>query len=134
MARSRSSSSRQRRGVTNTASVPTLPFGSPPSRAVYRHQMELFPVQDNRVFHPDGPLRSQLTTTGQKHSLVAKNHSTSRPDPFAPMRIAFQRPKRLLVCIRRHMRKEVMFAKNKAGRSGQKRPTRNFYSSISCKG
>lgn len=47
-------------------------------------------------------------------------------------RISFNAPKRLELCIRRAMRKQVMHAKKHAGKKGQKRPNRNFWSKISC--
>lgn len=48
-------------------------------------------------------------------------------------RLSFNAPKRLELCIRRAIRKEVMHAKKKAGKVGQKRPNRNFWSAISCR-
>lgn len=47
-------------------------------------------------------------------------------------RLAFNVPKRLELCIRRAIRKQVIHAKKKAGKVGQKRPNRNFWSAISC--
>lgn len=47
-------------------------------------------------------------------------------------RLSFNVPKRLEMCLRRKIRKEVLHAKNKAGKKGQKRPIRNFWSKISC--
>lgn len=41
-------------------------------------------------------------------------------------------PKKVLVCVRRKLRKEVMHALKHTGKSGQKRPTRNQFSHIKC--
>jgi hypothetical protein len=41
-------------------------------------------------------------------------------------------PQRAIVCARRKQRKEVMHAIKRAGKSGQKRPTRNQFSHIKC--
>lgn len=48
--------------------------------------------------------------------------------------IAFARPRRVLVCIRRKIRREVMHAlmKTGAGQGKQKPPIRNWLSQISC--
>lgn len=48
-------------------------------------------------------------------------------------RLSFNLPKRLEMCLRRKVRSEVMHAKKKTGKGGQKRPVRNFWSRISCK-
>lgn len=48
-------------------------------------------------------------------------------------RLAFNIPKRLEMCIRRGVRKEVLHAKRKTGQKGQRKPVRNFWSAISCK-
>lgn len=47
-------------------------------------------------------------------------------------RLSFNFPKRVEMCIRRGVRKRVMHAKHHAGKRGQKRPRRNFWSAISC--
>lgn len=47
-------------------------------------------------------------------------------------RLSFNAPKRLELCIRRAIRSRVIHAKGHAGKRGQKRPNRNFWSAISC--
>lgn len=49
------------------------------------------------------------------------------------LRLGFNIPRRLETCARRAIRKEVIFATKKAGKSGQKKPIRNFWSAISCR-
>lgn len=135
---SRRKSSAPQRRVASVNTSPRLPFDPAPNRInplnaprpIFRTQMELFPVEDLRRYHPEGKPRSLVDIAGRKHGLK----SARRTDPFDAFRIAFQRPERLLVCIRRHVRKEVMFAKKHAGKSGQRKPRRTYYSSISCKG
>lgn len=46
---------------------------------------------------------------------------------------SFKYPKRVVVCVRRQQRKEVMFAKHYAGRGGQHRPKFNYWSSVTCR-
>lgn len=50
-------------------------------------------------------------------------------------RIGFSIPRRLEVCIRRQIRKEVLFARKKtgAGHPKQRKPVRNIWSAISCR-
>lgn len=45
----------------------------------------------------------------------------------------FVLPRHAVVCARRRIRKEVMFARNKAGRRGQRRPRRSSRSSLVCR-
>lgn len=49
-------------------------------------------------------------------------------------RVGFQHPWQVMICIRRKRRKEVIFAKGKAGsgKRKQKRPHRNFWSEVRC--
>lgn len=133
---SRSSTSSVRRVSLQTANaqlpLPSLVGVSSPRRPVFRTQMELFPVEDRRTFHPDRHLRSARTTSGR--SFMLRSQLPVHVPAFAPARQSFDRSSRIVVCVRRQIRKQVMFATRKAGRSGQKRPVRNFMSSISCKG
>lgn len=48
-------------------------------------------------------------------------------------RLSFNIPKRLEMCIRRAVRSQVLHAKRKTGKVGQRKPHRNFWSKISCK-
>lgn len=52
-------------------------------------------------------------------------------------RIGFGAPERIMICVRRKRRKEVIFAKRFAGRGGRARvrfraPRRNYYSQVDC--
>lgn len=47
-------------------------------------------------------------------------------------RLGFSVSRRMEACIRRWTRKEVLFAKRKTGKAGQKKPVRNFWSALSC--
>lgn len=47
--------------------------------------------------------------------------------------LGFNVPDRVALCVRRETRREVLHAKRIAGKSGLKKPKRNFWSSISCK-
>lgn len=46
--------------------------------------------------------------------------------------VSFAEPQNVVVCARRQKRREVLFAKRKTGRSGQRRPIRNRWSDVRC--
>lgn len=105
-------------------------------------QLDLF--EDRRTFHPEGKSAPARSTNRSRHRLqsppvkeAAFSHQDSLNYPSAhsvqPHAIAaFTAPKKVLVCVRRKIRKEVMHALGKSGRSGQRRPRRSEYSSIQC--
>lgn len=57
-----------------------------------------------------------------------KNQHPSR----VPYQIAFTAPAETLVCVRRKRRKEVLFAKRKTGKGGQRRARHNKWSKYKC--
>lgn len=124
-----SSNANVRRPVVYTKQ-PTLPLALP------RVPLKLIEIEDRRTFHPDEH-RTARTFRNAGHLLDAR---TPTPQMLArhPNRVAqglaFQAPRELLVCHRRKTRREVIHALNKAGKVGQKRPRRSFFSDISCKG
>lgn len=96
-------------------------------------------IEDRRTYHPDGPRRPARSFLRSRHRLTDLNKKAprSRANRTALSnvsgRLAFQGPENVLVCVRRNMRRQVMFAKKKTGRRGQRPPRRNWFSSISCK-
>lgn len=54
--------------------------------------------------------------------------STTWPSPT----VAFTEPTNVVACARRQQRKEVLHAKRKTGRSGQRRPRFNRWSDVRC--
>ena len=103
-------------------------------------------LEDRREWHPEGPARSARGFFIPRHRLVARvsspqsgRTSSSFQSPFlpslssVPISVGFQAPKQVAICIRRKVRREVIFAKGKAGRGVRRRlPTRNFYSEVPC--
>jgi len=130
--KSRSSTSRSRRGVSNTANhrLPT------PVRIDIRPaQMDLEDLlrdSDRRRFHPDGPHRNARAVFRSAHTLEVPDRPIDRARKVLSHSVAFQAPLDVAICVRRKVRKEVMHATGKAGRRGQKRPHRNPYSDINC--
>lgn len=108
-------------------------------------------MEDRRLYSPEPYTRPAASLSQPRHRLVIKNvpKSVSRSNArsfktynapatgvFAralPDRVAFQTPKRVLICIRRQKRKEVIHALNKSGRGvSRKNPRRSEYSDVSC--
>lgn len=98
---------------------------------------DLREVEDRRRYSPERP-RVPLTRRGTQARTILKNVNKPLPG-FVPVFdfpepvAAFESPSETLVCVRRQQRKEVMFAKRKAGKRGQKRPRFNQFSKIHCK-
>lgn len=141
----------QRRDVPRTIANPRFISKLPLNKTVRRPSFGLRAIEDRRRFHHPSSLlrrpRSSFRPYRRPHPLTL----STRPSrllvndalpysqalftaPASRPRLAFQAPKRVLVCIRRQQRKEVLHALGKAGRSGQRRPRRSELSEISCKG
>lgn len=63
-----------------------------------------------------------------------KKPNLSKPQNLSKLisSFGFVHPKKVLICVRRKMRKQVLHAFNKTGKSGQRRPRRSPYSDIHC--
>lgn len=105
-------------------------------------QINLIPVDDLRRYNPTEKIGYTARTvrgTRARLSVPAaypnRNVQVSgrRSRFFLPSIVAFSQPKRVLVCIRRSRRREVLHAKGVAGRRGLRPPRRNYFSSISCR-
>lgn len=83
-------------------------------------------VEDFRRFSPSR-VNPALTLSGTR----AKTRIQSRV-PLSLARMQFAAPKSVLVCVRRHTRKEVLFARKVAGRSGIRKRTNSRFSEVSC--
>lgn len=147
------SKSKSRRRVTNDNANRRLP----PSTATSSHRIRstaggLRLFEDRRQWHPEGRNAPARSFSRSRHRLQAVDRNQPAPrqkvpqknlDRFAHLRsfpsqtralIAFQEPSKVLVCVRRKQRQEVLHAKGKAGKRGQKKPRYGPYSAISCKG
>lgn len=89
---------------------------------------------DRRRFYPDsGVMRKEFR---KPHIPPAPNNRKAARlvlDPFRPLKqvVAFAAPKRVLVCVRRKIRKEVILATGKGGGSHRK-PRRTEFSNVRC--
>lgn len=106
---------------------------------------EIAALPDARVWNP--PLSRAPLDYGPAYT-VSGSRAVLRPSQRAPARrakrasgafsppavIAFHKPNRVLICVRRRRRREALFAAGVPGHRRVKRGKRNAYSSISCRG
>jgi hypothetical protein len=133
----------QQTGRRDNLSISTsslVPLQTDYSRSINVFQeTPLVEVEDRRKFHFDE--YQAVSVSKPRHRLkVSKPRQPSKnQDRFAHLRtgqtkglIAFQNPSKVAICIRRKQRKQVLHAIGKAGKVGQRRPKRNYFSSIHC--
>lgn len=118
-----------------------------PTRNWIRPNPVLTYYEDRRQWHPEGAYRPARSFSQPRHRLtIVEPRRASQPysswrSPYLrsnfslTQRVAFQKPEKVLVCVRRQQRREVLFARKKTGRGAGRRskPRFNFYSSISCR-
>lgn len=153
MARSHSKSHRLHRRDVSIIANRRLPVFSIKSSTETRRTSGLTLFEDRRLWTPTPDVARLLDYS--QYSLtdvprVSHHASIRRPgrkiekknrNPFgvsklfwnAPRVVAFADPSSTLICMRRSRRREVMFARRKAGKRGQKRPRFNRFSKISCR-
>jgi len=109
----------------------------------------LLSMQDNRLYHPDPPSRPSLMQWASQ--LVADKSQTflgnvlydvsgrryiDKPVNWTRAALAFRDPARVAICVRRKIRREVLFAltphKRLIGRGAAKHRRRNWASAIRC--
>lgn len=116
------------------------------TRSRSRHAFGSTPLgvfEDRRQWNPSGTSAPARSFSATRHRLKmvgsVAQRKAGRPFSSLPWKIVsngvgFQNPSRVLICVRRKIRREVMHATGKAG-SGQRRqapPRRSEYSSVSC--
>lgn len=146
-----------------TLALPRLPDPVRPTPVVRvtPSSVNLREIEDRRLWHPN-PVRPVVSLDNAVHRLLApapKKRSVVRNEPRksrsrsvlyqAPVALlgpeigsfnrrptAFAEAKRMLVCIRRGMRKEVLHALRKTGKGGgrkKQRPRYNSFSNVRCR-
>lgn len=141
---SRSSKTKRRRD-SQTIANRRLPVSYSPTRVT--PTTILRQIEDRRLFNPTrsyspvGTLNFTRPRVMHLESPAARKQAF-RADPMAHLRrlggyvtpkLAFSNPSKVLICVRRQMRKEILHAFNKAGKRGQRRPRFNQFSKISCR-
>lgn len=104
-----------------------------------RHLIE---VEDNRTYHPLFQYRPARTVGGRRSAAterVARRPSSRSRTPrlFTPSTLvggehaAYVAPRRVLTCVRRQRRREVIMARGYGGAKHRK-PRRNWRSNVTC--
>lgn len=97
-------------------------------------------IEDRRLFNPEQDFAPARGFSRRDQSEVHDpnvNRNKSKPfryrNLFGPTRFAFSSPNKVVLCVRRAKRREVLFAlkKTRSGKGGSRR--RNFYTGVSCK-
>lgn len=96
----------------------------------FNNNTRLQEYDDRRTFHPQHASRPAQTFSNVNHKL--RHVGTTNLSMFSPRSVGFVDAKRTLICVRRKIRKEVLHALNKTGRSGQNKPKYNIYSGVRC--
>lgn len=104
----------------------------------------LLAFEDRRQYHPAGPARPALmswasdlvanTVRNTAYDISGKRYY-DRAKTYAAAGLAFRDPKRVAICVRRKIRREVLFALSPHRRIGSgrgKHRRRNWASSIRC--
>lgn len=92
--------------------------------------------EDRRTFHPSAFPPAAVIGSRAARRLVER--PPLRPvdpyrDPFPSLRLGFAVPEKVVACVRRKSRREVMFAKNlRHAGSGARSRRRNSLSDIRC--
>lgn len=126
--------------------VTTYPVPSVAARAVYLPALPKSSLTDLRYYQPTRPKvafddvgrRAKILQAPVRQKPARSPSSRSRttlPDYLSGAfreRLAFALPKRVLVCVRRKQRREVLFAKKRTGRGSRSRKRFNVYSQVRC--
>lgn len=93
------------------------------------------PLGDRRTFYPDVYRPADVVGRRVARTLVlAAPTARERRSNVMPKDVfRFAEPNRVLICGRRQVRKEVLFAKRKTGAGARARRDRNMFSDISCR-
>lgn len=125
--------------LTTLLSVPAPRVTSTPLLSPLSDRIADPLLSDRRAFHPLQDYAPAAFHTGATPRIGLKDKSYGRKAPsfgFSQTKAiqAFGSPKAVDLCVRRHRRREVLFAKKHAGRGGKRRHPRrtNWFSAIKC--
>lgn len=123
MAKSKFRNTRANRGFANNALLSLRPSINPFSIGVI--------PDDRRTFHPDQSTRFPRASLSYANNIGVSRSAKNKSRRF-PFAVGFKSPSRVYLCVRRKVRREVMFAKSGAGSRRMRRPKRNYYSDVRC--
>lgn len=125
MSKKSSRSSRHSRRVTNVQRYTrsAMPRNASSPLSIRLSPLRLLPLGDGRIFHPMPKFSRPFAAAPRAAARLVESG----------MGVRFQTPSRVAVCVRRKMRKEVLFAIGVGGQSGKKnKPRKAFSSAVSC--
>lgn len=136
---------KRRNRVAKRGSTPTTSnaFRALPSRTLVfpvSRPVDLSLYEDRRVFHPERAYRPALSFS-RKSSAVVKLVPPMSPKrgaarvsgvPRFPDVLGFTNPLKVLLCVRRKERREVIIAKKLQGKGAGGSKGRNWWSNIKC--
>lgn len=138
--KSKNQSSR-RRVISNPNANRRLPPTLSLPRSIYQSPSKaLSQIEDRRTYHPEGDFRPAASFSKPRHRLEVprakhphrQNFQLAFRSVLNNGRIAFKAPEKVLVCVRRQRRKEVLHALKKSGKTGQRKPRQSYLSSVTC--
>lgn len=94
-----------------------------------RDPFEFSEIEDYRQWQPTGRKARQVASLSSRPAKVVTPSPVSM---FSPIVQAFQYPKHVVTCVRRKVRKEVLFALGHGGRGSRRPKRRNPRSNIKC--
>lgn len=128
-----------RREAIAFANKTLLPLLGLPQGKPYFKSGRLFglsDIEDKRTWHPEGIWRSPRTVTGQASRIIRRVVPVEKPVGVfrrGPFEMYFHRDfDRVVTCIRRKARREIMHALGHSGKKGQRSPRFNPDSMVKC--
>lgn len=90
-------------------------------------------IEDRRTYNPAGPLMRPIGVLHRSsRRQVAKQNPAFNQPSYTKAIVTFSDPKKVPVCVRRGVRKEVLHAKGVAGSKNLRKPRRGPTSTIRC--
>lgn len=129
-----------RSGTREPSDSLTVSLRSRRQKSPLSRHLVLSQIQDLRSYYDAPALRPALLFSGSPARVGLepapnknKNNVRARPTAVHRAQLAFTAPGETLVCVRRARRKEVLFAKNKAGKRGQRKARWSQWSKYKCR-
>lgn len=88
--------------------------------------------EDRRTWAPPIAVRSARSFDRPTRLNISRTSPARRLAKFPSAGVSFVAPKQVLVCVRRHQRREVLHALHKTGRGGQSQPRWTPWSRVHC--
>lgn len=137
MARKKKNVSGKRGPISTASEAASRPLVSP--RPVSIYNTILSELEDRRLYHPLGKQRPLKTLRSEAARIKIAEPVRSLRKPVTgkklhdlPSGTSFRAAERVPLCVRRHRRREVLFASQKTGAGARSKKHRNQWSSIKC--